>query len=228
MKNLAIIIPVYNEEKNISKLLSDWLRIVPKYHKKNYKFIIINDGSIDKTHNKIKKIKSKYIYYIRQKNIGHGSTCIKGYKLAIKKNFDTILQIDSDDQCDPKYFKLFLKEIKRYDVVFGYRIHREDGYFRKIFSHILSLLIFLKTFVYIKDSNVPYRMIKIDVLKKTINNIPKKVILKNVYLSYLIVKSHSIKWVNINFKKRKFGKSKYNLLNMISMTINLIINIKGK
>ena len=226
MKNLAIIIPVYNEEKNISKLLSDWLRIVPKYHKKNYKFIIINDGSIDKTHNKIKKIKSKYIYYIRQKNIGHGSTCIKGYKLAIKKNFDTILQIDSDDQCDPKYFKLFLKEIKKNDIVFGYRMHREDGYFRKIFSHVLSLLIFLKTAVYIKDSNVPYRMIKKPVLEKVINNIPKKIILKNVYLSYLIKKNYSIRWVNINFKKRKFGKSKYSLLNMIFMTVNLIINLK--
>ena len=86
MKNLAIIIPVYNEEKNITKLLFNWLRIVPRYYKNKYKFIIINDGSTDKTHIKIKKIKSKNIYYIKQKNIGHGNTCIKGYKLAIKKN----------------------------------------------------------------------------------------------------------------------------------------------
>ena len=210
MKNLAIIIPVYNEEKNISKLLLDWLKIVPKYYKKKYQFIIINDGSTDKTHNQIKKIKSKHVHYIKQKNIGHGNTCIKGYKLAIKKNFDTILQIDSDDQCDPKYFNIFLNKIKRNNVVFGYRIHREDGYLRKIFSIVLSILIFLRTYVYIKDSNVPYRMIKIEVLKKVINNIPKKLILKNVCLSYLIVKSYSIEWVNINFRKRKFGKSKYN------------------
>ena len=183
MKNLAIIIPVYNEEKNISKLLSDWIKIVPKYYKQRYQFIIINDGSTDKTHNKIKKIKSKYIYYIKQKNIGHGDTCIKGYKLAIKKNFDIILQIDSDDQCNPKYFYSFLKEIKSRNAVFGYRVHREDGYLRKIFSIILSILIFLRTLVYIKDSNVPYRMIKRHVLEKVINKIPKKIILKNVYLS---------------------------------------------
>ena len=226
MKNLAIIIPVYNEEKNISKLLFNWLRIVPRYYKNKYKFIIINDGSTDKTHIKIKKIKSKYIYYIKQKNIGHGNTCIKGYKLAIKKKFDTVLQIDSDDQCDPKYFNLFLKEFKSRDIVFGNRVQREDGYIRKIFSIILSILIFIRTFVYIKDSNVPYRMIKSQVLEKVINKIPKKIILKNVYLSYLIEKNYSIKWININFKKRKFGKSKYNLINMISMTANLIYNLK--
>ena len=171
MKNLAIIIPVFNEEKNISKLLFNWLRIVPRYYRKKYRFIIINDGSTDKTHNRIKKIKSKYIYYIKQKNIGHGDTCIKGYKLAIKKKFDTILQIDGDDQCDPKYFHLFLEEIKSRDVVFGYRAQREDGYLRKIFSIILSILIFLRTFVYIKDSNVPYRMIKRKVLEKVINKV---------------------------------------------------------
>ncbi len=226
MKNLAIIIPVYNEEKNITKLLFNWLRIVPRYYKNKYKFIIINDGSTDKTHIKIKKIKSKYIYYIKQKNIGHGNTCIKGYKLAIKKKFDTVLQIDSDDQCDPKYFNLFLKEFKSRDIVFGNRVQREDGYIRKIFSIILSILIFIRTFVYIKDSNVPYRMIKSQVLEKVINKIPKKIILKNVYLSYLIEKNYSIKWININFKKRKFGKSKYNLINMISMTANLIYNLK--
>ena len=226
MKNLAIIIPVYNEEKNISKLLLNWLKIVPKYYKNKYQFIIINDGSTDKTENKINKIKSKYIHYIKQKNIGHGNTCIRGYKLAIKKNFDTILQIDGDGQCDTKYFNSLLKEIKFCDAVFGDRNYREDGYFRKVLSTVLSVLIFLRTFIYIKDANIPYRMIKISVLKKVINSIPEKVILKNVYLSYLIVKICSIKWVDINFKKRKNGKSKYNLLKMMFSTINLIIYLR--
>ena len=127
---------------------------------------------------------------------------------------------------DPKYFNLFLKEFKSRDIVFGNRVQREDGYIRKIFSIILSILIFIRTFVYIKDSNVPYRMIKSQVLEKVINKIPKKIILKNVYLSYLIEKNYSLKWININFKKREFGKSKYNLINMISMTANLIYNLK--
>ena len=109
---------------------------------KKYKFFVINDGSTDNTHNEIIKIKNKSIYYVKQKNIGHGNSCLKGYKLAIKNKFDLILQIDSDNQCDPKYFKKFIKSIKKHDVVFGYRNKRDDGYIRKIFSLILSLFIF--------------------------------------------------------------------------------------
>ena len=55
MKKLAIIIPVFNEENNIEKLITDWFKEISKYYKKNFKFIIINDGSTDDTHKKLKK-----------------------------------------------------------------------------------------------------------------------------------------------------------------------------
>ena len=118
MKKLAIIIPVFNEENNIEKLITDWFKEISKYYKKNFKFIIINDGSTDDTHKKLKKIKSNFLIYINQKNIGHGNTCFKGYKLALKKKYDLIFQIDSDNQCDPKYFKYFIKSIDQEDAVF--------------------------------------------------------------------------------------------------------------
>tara|TARA_A100001015_G_scaffold79791_1_gene88534 strand:- start:1334 stop:2014 length:681 start_codon:yes stop_codon:yes gene_type:complete len=226
MNKLAIIIPVFNEEKNIEKLIFDWMKEVSKFYKKNFKIIIINDGSFDNTHNKIKKIKNKSILYINQKNIGHGNTCFKGYKLAIKKKYDLIFQIDSDNQCDPKYFKHFINKIGREDAVFGNRITREDGIIRIIFSKILSVIIFLRTFVYVTDSNVPYRMIKRRILEKVIKRIPTSVVLKNVYLSYLIQKYYKIHWININFRKRLFGKTKYNFGKLAYMVINLLFKLK--
>tara|TARA_E500000178_G_C17034549_1_gene762609 strand:+ start:3876 stop:4556 length:681 start_codon:yes stop_codon:yes gene_type:complete len=226
MNKLAIIIPVFNEEKNIEKLIFDWMKEVSKFYKKNFKIIIINDGSFDNTHNKIKKIKNKSILYINQKNIGHGNTCFKGYKLAIKKKYDLIFQIDSDNQCDPKYFKHFVNKIGREDAVFGNRITREDGIIRVIFSKILSVIIFLRTFVYVTDSNVPYRMIKRRILEKVIKRIPTSVELKNVYLSYLIQKYYKIHWININFRKRLFGKTKYNFGKLAYMVINLLFKLK--
>ena len=48
--SLAIVVPVYNEEKNIVKLLIDWDKAINKYYNKKYKFIIINDGSTDNTY----------------------------------------------------------------------------------------------------------------------------------------------------------------------------------
>ena len=225
MNSLFIIIPVYNEEKNINALLNKWLKLFQNILKK-YKFFVINDGSTDKTHQEIKKIKSNSIIYIKQKNIGHANSCLKGYKIALKKRYDIIFQIDSDNQCDPRYFKHFLKLIENNKAVFGYRYKREDGFLRKIFSILLSLLIFFRTFIYIKDSNVPYRMIKKEILKKVINSIPKDVVLKNAYLSYLIQKNFKIKWIKIIFRRRAFGKTNYNFKDLAFMTLNLLFKLR--
>lgn len=58
MKQLAIIIPVYNEEDNIKKVIYDWTKVL---NKKTFDIIIINDGSIDKTKLIISKIKKKLL-----------------------------------------------------------------------------------------------------------------------------------------------------------------------
>ena len=71
-----------------------------------------------------------------------------------------------------------------------------------------------------------YRMIKSKVLRAVINQIPENVILKNVYLSYLIQKNFNIHWININFRKRLFGKTNYNFISLFSMIINLLIKLK--
>ena len=92
--SLAIVIPVYNEEKNIRKLINDWDKTVRKYYKSKYKFIVINDGSTDKTHKILKSMNiKKRLYYVLQKNAGHGNACIKGYKIALKLKFKMIMQI---------------------------------------------------------------------------------------------------------------------------------------
>ncbi len=223
--SLAIVIPVFNEEKNIKKLIKDWRSAVRKNYKKKYKFIIVNDGSTDKTHQILKSINKKNIVYILQKNSGHGNACLKGYKLALKKNFEIIMQIDSDNQCDPIYFEKFLNLIKDNDAVFGNRVSREDGFLRIIFSRILSILIYLKTMILIKDPNVPYRAIKSKVLKSIIYKIPKKIDLKNCYLSYLLEKNYKVEWIKINFRKRYYGETKYKFNHMGKLVFNLMYYI---
>ena len=224
--SLAIVIPVYNEEKNIKKLINDWDKAIQKHYKAKYKFIIINDGSTDKSHQILRSIDiKKKLVYVLQKNSGHGNACLKGYKLALRLKFNMIMQIDSDNQCNPAYFKKFSKLIKKNNVIFGNRISREDGLIRVIFSRILSILIYIKTFVYIKDANVPYRLMKKNMLSRMINKIPKNIILKNCYLSYLIKKNYEIKWVNINFRKRYYGQTKYGFYNLIKQVFNLLYYI---
>ena len=222
---LAIVVPVYNEEKNIVKLLNDWNKEIKKNYKKKYKFIIVDDGSTDSTNKAIRSIKNKNFFYKFQKNAGHANACLTGYKIAIKKKFKIILQIDSDNQCDPIYLKKFLKMFKNNQIIFGHRISRDDGYLRLIFSRILSILIFLKKQVYVRDANVPYRMFTKKILSKNIKKIPKEIILKNVYLSYLFEKHYKIKWINMNFRQRYHGQTTHGFKNLIKQLLNLMYYI---
>ena len=89
--SLAIVIPVYNEERNIIKFLNDWDKTIRRNYKKKYKLILINDGSTDGTDRAIRSFKKRNLIYIVQKNAGHGNACLTGYKLAVKLKFKMIL-----------------------------------------------------------------------------------------------------------------------------------------
>ena len=221
---LLVIIPVFNEQNSIKKVFDEWNSEIKKF-KIDYKILIINDGSTDNTQTVLKKIKAKNIIIINNKNLGHGRSCIFGYLYSIKKNFTYVLQIDGDGQCDPRYFKNLLKEINHSPAIYGYRTLRDDGTYRKLFSRLMEILILIKTLRFIKDPNSPYRLINIKLLKKVVKKIPNNVILANVYLSLEISKTSKIFYTPIRFKKRYFGKSKYNFLSMLKSLFNLLINI---
>ena len=93
---VAIVIPVYNEEKIISEVIKQVINGTKDFNKK---IILINDGSKDSSLIEIKKYSiEKDIIIIDQKNEGHGPTIIKGYNEALKYNPKYIFQMDSDNQ----------------------------------------------------------------------------------------------------------------------------------
>lgn len=234
---IAIIIPFYNEEQNLHYFLDEWNNFLKPLNKKKYKlnFYFINDGSTDYSVEMIKKNSDKLkSNIINKKNSGHGNTCKYGYDLITNKNYsyDYILQIDSDNQCNPKYLIDFLNiaEKKHESFIFGYRKRREDGYIRFLTSRILSFSIFCKKLMYIKDANTPYRLMKTSNLKKILNRISKNknykdIDLFNCILTYEIKKNYNIKWIDINFRKRVYGNSKFGTLKMLKLYSNLITMI---
>ena len=86
-KKLAVVIPVYNEEESIKKVVNDWKKILPT---KLFDLIIINDGSTDNTKSILSNFKKKIknLIVINKKNAGHGKAVCDGYKFAIKKNIN--------------------------------------------------------------------------------------------------------------------------------------------
>jgi dolichol-phosphate mannosyltransferase len=207
-KKLWIILPVYNEEASIVHVIEEWL---PEFRKivgkDQFVFCTINDGSKDKTSAILRAQEKKYeeIRVIDKENAGHGQTCVFGYREALKNNAEWIFQIDSDGQCDPKYFKLFWDEREKHKVIYGYRRRREDGLSRFLISRVVTLVTFLATGVFVRDANVPYRLMHASTLKDLIVNVPEDFKLTNILISAMQKGRYGIKWINISFRDRHGG-----------------------
>ena len=201
--SFCIIIPVYNEEEIILKVISKALNFIKNT---NSKILIINDGSKDNTRKKLDKIKSKKILIFHKKNEGHGKTLIFGYKKAINMKAEYVLQIDSDDQIAFNEFKKLIKYKKKYDFIIGNRQNRDDPFSRILISRFMKLIIFLLYGKYIVDPNCPLRIIKTSFLKQIINKISFSIV-PNILIAISSKKMNSYKSVNVKHIKRYTGSS---------------------
>jgi len=122
--HLSIIIPVYNEEKTILKILDSIAKT--KFEDNNYEIIIIDDGSTDQTLKLLNDNKNKYSILIKShQNMGKGHAVIKGLEAA---NGKYVVFQDADLEYDPEEFVNILKIYKKFnaDIVYGSRINYKN------------------------------------------------------------------------------------------------------
>ena len=118
---ISIIIPAYNTDKYIQDCL---LSIINNSYQ-NFEIIIIDDGSTDKTIEKIKAIKDNRIIITTQDRKGPGSARNRGLSLA---KGDYIFFMDSDDTINNNTLELFVNNIHDNDILIGnYKIIYDDG-----------------------------------------------------------------------------------------------------
>ena len=220
---LAIIMPLFNEGGIISKVVEDWIPAAKTHHGN---LIIINDGSTDQSFKYLEDLAKKHseLIIIDKQNSGHASTCLLGYKWAIENGYEWIFQTDSDGQTDPADFKKLWEQKPQNDFLWGHRVKRGDGLFRYLISKTLSITIMIIFQVYIKDSNVPFRLMRSSKLKEVLDLVPEKLFLGNAYLSILITKNFGIKWVPISFGTREVGSSSINFLSFFKIGFKSLIN----
>ena len=227
MKKLYVIMPVYNEEEAIGGVLDEWFQELKKTNIP-FTLCVLNDGSKDNTLNILNEYaeKNTEMLIIDKPNSGHGQTCIYGYKLAIKNGADWILQIDSDGQCDPKYLPTFLKEAENNSAVFGVRKTRDDGFKRVVISKFVRLFIYFATWTWVRDGNVPYRLIHADVMAKIIDRVPVDFYLANIYVSVLVQRNGGIKWTPIHFRNRNGGSPSVKTFSFMKHGIKLFKQLR--
>ena len=221
MNGFSIVIPIYNEEENIDKLLKEIEnKIDSKYI---YEIICINDASSDKSLEVIKQLqlKKRLIIYNHNYNLGQSYALYTGIK---RSKYNDIITIDGDGQNDPsdinKLLDLYLRSGAC--LVSGIREKRKDNYI-KIISSIIANKV--RSFI-LKDR-----------CKDTACGL--KVFKKNIFLRFpyfdgihrflpALYKGfgHKTYFVSVDHRIRLSGVSKYGTFNRLFKGIYDLIRVK--
>lgn len=117
---LTVIIPAYNEERVITKVLTDLKKVLQKFGE--YEIVVIDDGSSDKTGALARKQGATVLRHLI--NRGLGGALGTGLAFTKRKNAQLVVTMDADGQHDPKDLKKVIKPIiqANADVVIGSRL----------------------------------------------------------------------------------------------------------
>ncbi len=157
-KKVLIIIPAYNEEENIEKVVDNLIRNFPQYD-----YIIVNDGSTDGT--KMVCQRKRYEVLNLSINMGIGGAVQTGYCYAWDNDYDIAVQIDGDGQHDVGFLENMIRymEEEQADCVIGSRFMEKEGFqssgLRRTGIKFLSILGWILTGVRIRDITSGYRLV---------------------------------------------------------------------
>lgn len=206
MKNLSLVICVYNEAPNILPLSEQIKNALDGY---DFEALFVDDGSTDGTRDRILEIRDRrFILVELKKNYGQSSALQAGIDQA---EGEYVVLLDGDLQNDPADIPRMLKmmENEEWDMVAGVRAHRKDGMFlRRIPSKIANYMIRKSTGIQMRDLGCTLKIFRKDIIKSI--HIYGEL---HRYIPVLITLEGAtrITQVDVNHRQREFGKSKYNL-----------------
>jgi glycosyltransferase involved in cell wall biosynthesis len=178
IKKLSIVIPVWNEEPTLERLLAKVEKVDLKKVEKE--IILIDDGSKDKTWEILQKYRSKSIYkiYKNTKNIGKTQTVKRG---ILKSTGDVVIIQDADLEYDPEDYKVMLQEFANNatEVVYGNRFGtklKEGGpnYYGNLALTFFSNLFTRWRGFKVNDMETCYKMVKGDIIRDIAKDIETK------------------------------------------------------
>lgn len=212
---VLVIVPTYNEAENIAALIREVrnLDIDPE-------ILIIDDNSPDGTANIVKTIMERdpKVHLIeRPKKMGLGSAYITGFKWALDRKFDVVVEMDADFSHDPKDIKRLVENLENCDAVIGSRYVKGVSVVnwpisRLLLSYFANLYARVITGVKIRDLTSGFKAIKTECLRViNLDGIKSDGYAFQIELHFnLWFKGFKVCEIPIIFVERRAGKSKLN------------------
>lgn len=219
MSNLLIVIPAYNEEKNIERVVEE---LTANYSQFDY--IVVNDGSKDNT---AKLCRGRGYHMVDLPvNLGLAGAFQTGLKYAWQHGYDYAIQFDGDGQHRPEYIGAMLDKIQEgYDIVIASRFvdEKKPRSLRMIGSSLIQAALWFTTGAVIHDPTSGMRMFNRKMIRefaRGLNYGPEP-----DTLSYLIKNGAKVAEVQVTMEERLAGASYLTPVNATKYMVRMLISI---
>jgi len=218
---ISVIIPVYNEENSIKDVINK----IPNH--RNYEIIIVDDGSTDKSLQKVRESNQKNIVILQhQENLGYGAALITGFKHA---KGDLIITLDSDGQHKPEEIEKLIKPIlqNKADLVIGSRYSGDCDYrvpfHTRLGEYCIKLFILTIFHQNVANNQSGYRCFKKETLEILNDNIYVGMGFTTEFLFECALHDMKIMEIPISLNSREHGASYVNLVQVIKSVFHCIV-----
>jgi len=197
-ENVLIILPAYNQEKNIPNLIKE----VKKYAEH---VVLVADGSTDNTAQVSLRSGARVLKPLDKR--GKGNAVIRGINFSKKLNPEVVILMDSDGQHNPEEIPEMIKGIREgNDMVIGSRFLGtiKTSNINKVGNIVLNMVHFLLTFRWVSDVESGFRAFKADKLYTLEPKAPHYEIESDMLLE-AVRKKLSIKEIPIKIVKEEKG-----------------------
>lgn len=216
---VLILIPAFNEAKNLERVIRSLNAYVP-----DYDYIVVNDGSTDATAEVCRA--HGFPLLDLPTNLGLAGAFQTGMKYALQQQYDAVLQFDGDGQHLPEYIEPMIQELhKGVDIVIGSRMQSGEGpqHMRAIGSALIRFAIWLTTGAKIKDPTSGMRLYNkrmIAEFAQYINHSPEP-----DTISYLLRRGIRVSEVPVAMAPRQDGASYFTPAKSAAYMLRMAVSI---
>jgi dolichol-phosphate mannosyltransferase len=215
MVELSVVIPVYNEEENLPVLWPELRAVLDKLGL-SFEVVFVDDGSRDRSAEIIRAMRDRdaRVRLVRLKaNAGETAATDAGFKAARGQR---VVTMDADLQNDPHDIPALVQHLDQWDAVTGWRVNRDEGdsVVRRLSSRVANRVRNWVSDESIQDSGCTFRAFRRECLRGLV-----------LYRGFhrfiptlLRMRGYRVLEVPVRNRPRRFGQSKYGVLNRVFVT----------